>query len=173
MSALDQKRTCAVQNSAESQKRTSRHLLNHLVGASDQRWWHSQAGSKTDTVALFDHLVGDGEHACRNGEAERLSRRSVDDELEFGRLQHRQVGGLRGRDIKKEIANRGDLRICTNKENDRDCFGLQLWMPVSLAYWHRRRQRRPRGEPDRRPMQAIGRCGPPPIDIRSKRYGLQ
>src|SRR5215471_9064064 len=79
---------------AEGQKRTSRHLLNHLVGASEQQWWHSQAGSKTDTVALFDHLVGDGEHACRNGEAELLSRRSVDNELEFGRLQHRQVGGL-------------------------------------------------------------------------------
>ena len=43
---------------------------------------------------LFDHLVGDGEHGRRNGEAERLSGRAVDDELEFGCLQHRQVGGL-------------------------------------------------------------------------------
>ena len=47
-----------------------------------------------DIADLFDHLVGDGEHARRNGEAERLSGRAVDDELEFGRLQHRQVGGL-------------------------------------------------------------------------------
>ena len=40
----------------------------------------------------FDHFVGDEEHARRNGEAERFSGREVDDELEFGRLQHRQVG---------------------------------------------------------------------------------
>ena len=43
---------------------------------------------------LFDHVVGDGKHARRNGEAERLGSREVDDKLEFGRLQHRQVSGL-------------------------------------------------------------------------------
>src|SRR5215472_18671574 len=43
---------------------------------------------------LFDHLVGDGEHACGNGEAERPGSRAVDDELEFGCLQHRQVSRL-------------------------------------------------------------------------------
>ena len=36
-----------------------------------------QAGS-------FDHLVGDGEHTRRNGEAERFGSREVDNELEFG-----------------------------------------------------------------------------------------
>src|SRR5262249_8668433 len=46
-------------------------------------------------MALFDHLIGDGEHACGNGEAERLGGRAVDDELEFGCLQHRQVSRLR------------------------------------------------------------------------------
>src|SRR6202011_2863439 len=43
---------------------------------------------------LLDHLVGDGEHPWRHLDAERSRRLKVDDELEFGRLQHRQVGGL-------------------------------------------------------------------------------
>src|SRR5262249_11165951 len=34
----------------------------------------------------FDHLVGDGEQARRNGEVERPRCLQVDDELEFGRL---------------------------------------------------------------------------------------
>jgi len=34
--------------------------------------WRSKKGS------LFDHLVGDGEHARRNGEAERLGGLEVD-----------------------------------------------------------------------------------------------
>ena len=37
----------------------------------------------------FDHLVGDGEHARRDGEAERPGGLHVDDQLEFGRLQYR------------------------------------------------------------------------------------
>src|SRR5262249_57056524 len=34
----------------------------------------------------FDHLVGDGEHAWRNGEAEQPRGLSVDDQLELARL---------------------------------------------------------------------------------------
>src|SRR5690349_11420654 len=45
-------------------------------------------------ASLFDHLVGDGEYARRDSETERLSRREVDDELEFTRPQHRQIGRL-------------------------------------------------------------------------------
>jgi hypothetical protein len=40
------------------------------------------------------HLVGDGEHARRHLDAERLRGLQVQDELEFGRLQHRQFGRL-------------------------------------------------------------------------------
>ena len=46
------------------------------------------------TASLFDHLVDDGEDAGRNGEAECLCGREVDNELEFSRLHHRQVSGL-------------------------------------------------------------------------------
>ena len=42
----------------------------------------------------FDHLVGTGEQHRRNVEPQRTRRPLVDDELELGRLQHREVGGL-------------------------------------------------------------------------------
>src|ERR1700730_2126648 len=45
-------------------------------------------------MRLLDHLVGDGEHTWRNSDAERFRRLEVDRQLELGRLQHRQIGGL-------------------------------------------------------------------------------
>ena len=42
----------------------------------------------------LDHLVGDRENVLRHLDTECARRLKVDDELEFGRLQHRQVGGL-------------------------------------------------------------------------------
>src|SRR5215472_18522485 len=43
---------------------------------------------------LFDHFVGDGEHAWRNGETECLRGFQVDHQIELSRLHHRQIGGL-------------------------------------------------------------------------------
>jgi hypothetical protein len=43
---------------------------------------------------LFDHLVGVGEQAGRNGEAERPRGLELDEEIEFRRLHHREVDGL-------------------------------------------------------------------------------
>src|SRR5215475_2961973 len=42
----------------------------------------------------FDHLVGDGEHAGRDGQGERLGGPHIDYQLELGRLHHRQVAGF-------------------------------------------------------------------------------
>jgi hypothetical protein len=42
----------------------------------------------------FDHLVGDGENARRNGNAERLGGLKVYDHLELGRKLHREIGRL-------------------------------------------------------------------------------
>src|SRR5262245_12319694 len=82
-SALGQKQTCAVQKamSALPPKRTfavqkgmsansgHHHLFDHLVGACEQGWWHS--------------------------DAERIRRREIDDELEFSRLLDWHIAGLR------------------------------------------------------------------------------
>ena len=54
--------------SALCQKRTSRHLFNHFVGAGEQLW--------------------------RNGEAQCLRRLEINYQFEIGRLYHRQIGGL-------------------------------------------------------------------------------
>src|SRR5262245_23733385 len=45
-------------------------------------------------AASFDHLVDAANHRQRDGEAERLGGLHVDDELHFGRLLDRQLGGL-------------------------------------------------------------------------------
>src|SRR5262245_63327707 len=42
----------------------------------------------------LDHLVDAANHRQRDGEAERLGGLHVDDELHFGRLLDRQLGGL-------------------------------------------------------------------------------
>jgi len=43
---------------------------------------------------FIDHLVGAGEQRRRHDEAERLGRRKIDHELEFGRKLYRQIAGL-------------------------------------------------------------------------------
>src|SRR5262245_60594730 len=53
--------------------------------------WHSDAARGPSTPS-FDHLVGAREQHCGHFETEYLARLQVDDELELGRPQDRQVG---------------------------------------------------------------------------------
>src|SRR5205085_10511843 len=56
----------------------------------------SPAGSHQLCLAhSLDHLVGDGEQPWRKAQAECFGGVEVDHEIEFGRLHHRQVRGLR------------------------------------------------------------------------------
>ena len=48
-----------------------------------------------DIPSLFDHLVGNGKDARRNGHTKRLSRLEIDHELKFGWLKHREAGRFR------------------------------------------------------------------------------
>jgi hypothetical protein len=45
-------------------------------------------------MSLFDHLVGERKHLVRNRESKSLGGLTIDHKLEFGRLQHGQIGGL-------------------------------------------------------------------------------
>src|SRR5262245_56934315 len=55
--------------------------------------WHSDAARGPSTPSL-DHLVDATNQRQRDAEAERLGGRHVDDELDFGRLPDRQLGGF-------------------------------------------------------------------------------
>ena len=50
--------------------------------------------AKSGHETLFDHFVGDGEDARRDGQAKRLGGLEVDDQLELDQLDDRQVAGL-------------------------------------------------------------------------------
>lgn len=54
---------------------------------------HSRPASAEER--LFNDLVGAGQQRRRDGQAQRLRRLQIDDQLELGRLLDRQVGGLR------------------------------------------------------------------------------
>src|SRR5262245_51924350 len=51
-------------------------------------------GPKADIGGLFDYAVCNGENTCRNSQAERFCGLEVDQQFVFGRLHHRQIGGL-------------------------------------------------------------------------------
>src|SRR5262245_59468050 len=66
--------------------------------SSDQRTFlqprRFRAASRTRAARSFDHLVGASEQGRWDFEAKCFRGREVDDDLEFGRRLHRQVGGF-------------------------------------------------------------------------------
>src|SRR5262249_51785510 len=63
--------------------------IDNSPGGSYLHWRHTHTGRTS-----FDHLVDAANQRQRDGEAERLGGLHVDDELDFGRLLDRQLGGL-------------------------------------------------------------------------------
>ena len=58
---------------------------------------------RSKKVCSFDRLVGDGEHRWRHLNAKCARRLQVKDEIELGRLQHREIGGPMALDDAAEI----------------------------------------------------------------------
>jgi hypothetical protein len=64
---------------------------NELTLCANRVLMHCSANRQS----LFDHVVGASEQRWGHLEAERLGRLEIDDQLEFGRLLHRQICGSR------------------------------------------------------------------------------
>src|SRR4029453_8182760 len=103
MSALGQKRTCAVQSAMSAlppiatAKADSRRSPCPLYPRKQTCGVHSlmsAMGQKRLSRLSFDHLVGAILHRLRHGNAERLRGLEVEEQLDFACLLHRQVGGF-------------------------------------------------------------------------------
>src|SRR6516164_93527 len=64
-----------------------------LLVSDQPAFWHLDAARGPSTPS-FDDLVGDGEHARRNSQPERLGRFHVDDQVKLGRLHNRKIPRL-------------------------------------------------------------------------------
>src|SRR5262245_13363704 len=85
MSALGQKRTCAVHQCMSALPPIATPIAFFRMSA---------LGQKRTSTALFDHFVGSVEEPFRNRQGECLSGLEIDHELELGWLLHRQIGRL-------------------------------------------------------------------------------
>src|SRR5262249_979756 len=102
MSALGQKRTCAVQKGMSALP-----LKADICSAPA----HVRFGPKRTLTGLFDHLVGTGEHRRWNCEAKRLSSLEIDYQLILGRRLHRKIGWLFTLEDAIDIAGRAPVLV--------------------------------------------------------------
>jgi hypothetical protein len=68
---------------------------------------------KLTSGSSFNYLIGDGKHCRRHLDAERSCRLQIDEKLELGRLQHRQIGGPRALEYAAGID--ADLMKCLRR----------------------------------------------------------
>src|SRR4051794_9976526 len=60
----------------------------------EKGWIARSSPAMTGNARSLDDVVGGDQQALRNGEAECPGGAGVDDELELGRLHHREIAGL-------------------------------------------------------------------------------
>jgi hypothetical protein len=92
------------------------------------------AVSRCSNGALFDHLIGEREHGLRNREAERLCRLEVDDQLVFGRLLKRQVGGFFAVENAVDIASGATVEVVAIDRSWRNDSCCSRHHPSALSY---------------------------------------
>src|SRR4029453_12363282 len=114
----------------------------------------------------LDYLVGAGEQRRRNFDAERPGRGQVDDEIEFGRLLDRDVGGLYAfKDLVDIIARAPEqVREVWSIGRQTSCFDV---LPKVI---HRRQSRAERQGADSNPIGRQERVG---ADIEGVRAALE
>ena len=89
---------------------------------------HFRFVPKDDIRRLLEDLVGEREQIVRNGNPERLCRLEVDDQLELGCVEDRQVRGLRPLENPRSIEP--DLSVTSSSSSvrgDKECSNTLLY----------------------------------------------
>jgi len=75
--------------------------------------FESKIENRQSKIESLDHLIRSREHGLRNRQADLLCRFEIDNQLEFSRLLHRQVGRLGS--LEDSVHIDGDLPVAVRQ----------------------------------------------------------